>query len=265
MKHDAEHHCLIIRKGWLFPQDLSIPDDQVIRNDADGIYLKLTALDLQSGVYNIPTTPVPQFAPSPAASPLARPTISISTSELGSETPPTQQGEGLDAKDAQLTTEPPQQSGKVRPERSVVFIVHGRDWGAKEATARLVEGQYLEAVILAEQPNGGRTLIEKFEAYAASAVFAIVLLTPDDIGGLATAPNDVQARARENVIFELGYFVGQLGRDKVCLVRRGEVNILSDLHGVAFIPLDEHDAWKGRVLREMDHAGIPIDMSRLHF
>lgn len=178
---------------------------------------------------------------------------------------PTGQVEGRDTKDAQAVATPLHQAIKGKPEQPAVFIVHGRDWGAKEATARLVEGQNLEAVILAEQPNGGRTLIEKFEAYATSAAFAIVLLTPDDVGGLSSAPTDMQARARENVIFELGYFVGQLGRGKVCLVKAGEVNIPSDLHGVAYIPLDEHGAWKAKVLREIEQAGIPIDMERLRF
>ncbi len=271
IEYDEQGGRLIVQRGFLFTKTFSIPVDHVVRAVADGIQVRLTSLDLQSGAYTIPTVATPQ----PNSSLAVPPQPSLAADLLRVEEAPARsvelldlfrvQAEELDAKDAQTTTEPPQQAGKASPERGVVFIVHGRDWGAKEATARLVEGQDLEAVILAEQPNGGRTLIEKFEAYAAAAVFAIVLLTPDDIGGLATAPNDGQARARENVIFELGYFVGQLGRDKVCLVRKGDVNILSDLHGVAFIPLDEHDAWKGRVLREMDQAGIPIDMSRLHF
>lgn len=149
--------------------------------------------------------------------------------------------------------------------RSAVFIVHGRDEAAKEAVARLVERQALEAVILAEQPNGGRTLIEKFEAYASSVVFALVLLTPDDVGGpiTSTVPDEQQERARENVIFELGYFVGQLGRGKVCVVKKGGANIPSDLQGIAYIAMDSSNAWRVAVLREMEHAGIRIDMGRL--
>jgi len=268
LEYDEQGGYLIVQQGWLFPKTLSIPVGQVARAVADGIQVRLTSLDLQSGTYTIPTVAVPQSNSSPAASPPPRPAASVEPLDLPHvEEAPDQQveGAGASAKDAQTTTEPSQHSERVRLERRVVFIVHGRDWGAREATARLVEGQGLEAVILAEQPNGGRTLIEKFEAHATLAVFAIVLLTPDDIGGLSSAPNDVQARARENVIFELGYFVGQLGRGKVCLVRNGEVNILSDLHGVAYIPLDEHGAWKARVLREIEQAGIPIDMDRLRF
>ncbi len=266
IEYDEQGGRLIVQRGFLFTKTLSIPVDHVVRAVADGIQVRLTSLDLQSGAYTIPTVATPQSNSSPAVPP--QPSLAASVDPLDLlrvEEASARQAEELDAKDAQTTTEPPQQAGKVSPERGVVFIVHGRDWGAKEATARLVEGQDLEAVILAEQPNGGRTLIEKFEAYATSAAFAIVLLTPDDVGGLSSAPTDMQARARENVIFELGYFVGQLGRGKVCLVKAGEVNIPSDLHGVAYIPLDEHGAWKAKVLREIEQAGIPIDMERLRF
>ncbi len=266
IEYDEQGGRLIVQRGFLFTKTLSIPVDHVVRAVADGIQVRLTSLDLQSESYTIPTVTAPQSTSSSAASLPPRPGALVEPLDLprGEETP-TQQGERVGSKDAQAPTEPSQHSERGGSERPVVFIVHGRDWGAREATARLVEGQNLEAVILAEQPNGGRTLIEKFEAGATSAAFAIVLLTPDDIGGLSSAPNDVQARARENVIFELGYFVGQLGRGKVCLVRNGEVNIPSDLHGVAYVPLDEHGAWKARVLREIEQAGMPIDMDRLRF
>jgi len=203
IEYDEQGGRLIVQKGWLFPQNFSIPVDQVARTVTDGsggvgIQLKLTSPDLQSGTYTMPTVAAPPFTPSPATLPPPRPAASVDPLDPPQAVEiPARQVEELDVKDAQGMTEPARQAGKVTPEQGVVFIVHGRDWGAKEATARLVEGQYLEAVIRSEQPNGGRTLIEKFEAYAASAVFAIVLLTPDDIGGLATAPNDVQARAGE--------------------------------------------------------------------
>ncbi|MGI8858105.1 MAG: TIR domain-containing protein [Thermomicrobiales bacterium] len=98
--------------------------------------------------------------------------------------------------------------------REDVFIVHGHDEGAKHAVKRfcdavLTEG---EGKILDEQPNSGRTLIEKFEQESATARYAIVLFTPDDLGAAKADANNPQERARQNVIFELGYFVGKLGR-----------------------------------------------------
>jgi predicted nucleotide-binding protein len=84
-----------------------------------------------------------------------------------------------------------------------IFIVHGRDELVRRAVARFLTDLRKEPVVLVDLPSGGRTIIEKFEHYARDAKYAIVLLTPDDIGGLRSTP-DLQARARQNVLFELG-------------------------------------------------------------
>ncbi|MEE8356570.1 MAG: nucleotide-binding protein, partial [Anaerolineales bacterium] len=99
-----------------------------------------------------------------------------------------------------------------------IFIVHGRDEEAKDSLARFLEKLGLEVIILHEQPNQGRTIIEKFEDYS-DVGFAVVLLTPDDIGGRA---NDLELlpRARQNVVFELGFFIGALGRERVCALHK---------------------------------------------
>ena len=94
-----------------------------------------------------------------------------------------------------------------------VFVVHGRDNGAKDTVARLLTKLGLQPVVLNEQPNEGRTIIEKFEYHALRVGFAIVLLTPDDVGSLQDESSESQPRARQNVVFELGYFIGKLGRD----------------------------------------------------
>jgi hypothetical protein len=105
-----------------------------------------------------------------------------------------------------------------------VFIVHGHDEAAREAVARLVERAGLEAVILREQPNQGRTIIEKFEKQSETAEFAVVLLTPDDVGGArGTLPEDLRLRARQNVVAELFFFIGKLGRSKVCALVKGDI------------------------------------------
>jgi predicted nucleotide-binding protein len=100
-----------------------------------------------------------------------------------------------------------------------VFVVHGHDEGALAAMARLLEKIEIEPIILQEQPDQGFTINEKFETYAKQVGFAVVLLTPDDLGGSASASSQA-ARARQNVIFELGYFVGKLGRGRACLRRK---------------------------------------------
>ena len=118
--------------------------------------------------------------------------------------------------------------------RSKVFVIHGHDEAAREMVATFLEKRDLEPVILHEQPNKGRTIIEKFEDYA-DVCFVVALPTPDDVGASAKAAKDQgkpAPRARQNVIFELGFFIGKLGREKVCTLVKGDIETLSDYNGV---------------------------------
>ena len=145
-----------------------------------------------------------------------------------------------------------------------VFIVHGRDDGAKETVARFLEKLGLRATILHEQPSGAQTIIEKLEKYAGNAGFAVVLLTPDDIGALKNKiENERKPRARQNVVFELGYFMGKLGRERVCPLFKGEIEKPSDIDGVLYVPMDEHGAWRQKLVQEMASVGIDVDMNKL--
>ena len=142
-----------------------------------------------------------------------------------------------------------------------VFLVHGHDEAAIHETARFLERLRLDVIILREQPNSGRTIIEKFVDYSAVA-YAIVLLTADDRGGVASASDDeLQPRARQNVILELGFFLGKLGRQRVCALHQPGVEIPSDYSGVLFIPIDDAGAWRMSVARELKCVGLPIDMN----
>lgn len=143
-----------------------------------------------------------------------------------------------------------------------VFVVHGHDNAAKHELARYIERVGLEAIILDEQPSQGKTIIEKFEHYSESVGFAVVLLTPDDVSTSKDSPTNTHEQARPNVLFELGYFVGRLGRGKVCLLRKGHTDIPSDLLGVVYISLDNGD-WKIQLGKELRQAGLPADMNKL--
>ncbi len=148
------------------------------------------------------------------------------------------------------------------PNSNKVFIVHGHDDAALQVLARFLEKLGLNAIILKEEPDQGRTIIEKFEAWASEVGFAVILLTPDDLGGVANA-SDHRARARQNVIFELGFFSGKLGRGHVCLLRKGDVEIPSDLFGVIYTEMDAADGWKSRLIGELKAANIDVDPNRL--
>jgi predicted nucleotide-binding protein len=144
---------------------------------------------------------------------------------------------------------------------STVFIVHGHDVAAKQEAARLVEKLGLKAIILDEQTNRGRTIIEKFEDHAGEAGFAIVLLTPDDVGKAKDA-TELKPRARQNVIMELGYFLSAVGRGKVCALHKGGLDLPSDIQGVIYISFDG-GAWKLELAKEMKDAGVPVDLNDL--
>ena len=145
-----------------------------------------------------------------------------------------------------------------------VFIVHGRDDGTKQTVARFVEQFGIEATILHEKPSSGLTIIEKIEKYSDDAGFAIVLITPDDVGALKDeADEESNPRARQNVIFELGYFMGKLGRDRVCPLFKGEVEKPSDIDGVVYVPMDSTDGWQLKLATEMKQAGLPVDLNKL--
>ena len=148
-----------------------------------------------------------------------------------------------------------------RPVSRKVFIVHGHDNDALQSVARFISRIGLEEIILSERPDGSRTVIEKFEAESGDVSFAIVLMTPDDSGN-ALASESKRLRARQNVLYELGYFAGKLGRGKVLVLKKGDIEIPSDLAGVLYTELDEHGGWKRKLLGELAYASVPFDREK---
>jgi|GEM_PF-2377186 hypothetical protein len=143
-----------------------------------------------------------------------------------------------------------------------VFVVHGHDDAAKESVARLIEKVGLQAVILHEQANAGMTIIEKIEAHS-EVVYAVILLTPDDVGRLNKKGTKLQGRARQNVILELGYFTAKLGRQNVCVLHKPDVDVPSDFQGILYTPMDDAGAWRAKLAKEMKVAGLPIDTNKI--
>ena len=143
-----------------------------------------------------------------------------------------------------------------------VFVVHGHEEAKRDAVARFLAVLELEPIILHEQANKGRTIIEKFEDHA-DVDFAVVLLTPDDKGVAVKDKGDLKHRARQNVILELGFFIAKLGRENVCVLRAHDIETPSDYDGVVYIVLDEPGAWKTELARELRAAGFDIDTNRI--
>ena len=117
-----------------------------------------------------------------------------------------------------------------RVDAKAVFIVHGHDDANLLRLESLLNDRWsLESIVLRDEAGKGRTLVEKFEQEAQGAGYAIILLTPDD---LIQTPNKDFTQARPNVVFELGWFYGRIGREKVCIVCKKGTNIHSDLAGI---------------------------------
>lgn len=142
-----------------------------------------------------------------------------------------------------------------------VFIVHGHDNGAKQEVARFLEKLGLEPIILHEQASAQQTIIEKIESYAGQVGFGVVLYTACDIGG--KNKDTLQSRARQNVVFEHGYLIGLLGRNRVCPLVKGSIETPGDISGIVYTSMDEAGSWHLPLAKELRAAGYIIDPSKL--
>jgi predicted nucleotide-binding protein len=146
-----------------------------------------------------------------------------------------------------------------------VFVVHGHDHGMKETIARFLSKTGLNPIILHEQADEGRTVIEKFEQHA-DVSFAVAIFSKDDLAVARSALSAgtpveslLQPRARQNVVLELGYFMGALGRKNVRAIVEDGVETPSDYSGVLYIPFDAADGWRIKLVKELKAAGLDVD------
>lgn len=145
-----------------------------------------------------------------------------------------------------------------------IFIVHGHDREMKESVARTLEKLGLRLIILHEQPDMSRTIIQKFKDYS-DVGFAIILLSPDDKGRCSRERSKLRARARQNVIFELGFFIGKLGQKRVLAIHKKhkEFEFPSDYAGVLYAPYDAAGKWQYKIVEELQAAGYSVDANKL--
>jgi predicted nucleotide-binding protein len=158
-----------------------------------------------------------------------------------------------------------------------VFIVHGRDYSPVKELKFILTKFGLKPIVLHEQPSGSRTIVEKLEKYS-DVGYAFVVLTPDDIGSdieslssILSSPDKLnledifemklaEKRARQNVVLEFGYFVGKLGRDHVCCLHKGDIELPSDMHGIVYIPFEKSvNERRDTIVTELKAAGYDIN------
>jgi predicted nucleotide-binding protein len=147
-----------------------------------------------------------------------------------------------------MTLEPNEKKQAIKS-NNLGFLIHGHNQELKLEVARFLENDLKrKVIILHEQPSKGKTIIEKFESYS-DVDFAVALWTADDIGNKKI--NDgLNKRARQNVVFETGFFIGKIGRENVIILYEDGVEFPSDYSGVIFIPLIGN--WKDELRKEID-------------
>jgi predicted nucleotide-binding protein len=134
-----------------------------------------------------------------------------------------------------------------------VFIIHGHDDELKIELQLLLTRAKIKSIVLHEQPDKGRTIIEKLIEEGISANYAIAIFSPDD------NMEDGAKRPRQNVILELGYFIGRLGKPRVRILKKGTIEIPSDLNGILYEQYDKENNWKIKILKELFAVGMTID------
>jgi predicted nucleotide-binding protein len=164
------------------------------------------------------------------------------------------------------SVEPANQAPRPAEEQGqVIFVVHGRS-EIRERVVRFLERVTTagKVIVLDEEPNRGRSLIEKFEQEAGTATFAVVIMTADDQGGLKGARSQMRLRPRQNVVFELGYFFGRLGRRHVAVLmdEQRDFERPTDVDGLVYIPLDAAEGWKIKLATELRAGGVTVDLNK---
>ena len=138
-----------------------------------------------------------------------------------------------------------------------IFIIHGHDDQLKNEVQLFVARAGLDDVVLHERPDKSRTIINKLIEESQDACYVIALLTPDD------QIEDGNRRARQNIVLEIGYFLGKLGKDRIRLIIKGSIEIPSDLQGILYEKYDDAGAWKAKLLKEMQAVGINVDTNKV--
>lgn len=156
----------------------------------------------------------------------------------------------------------------IETEIKSVFIVHGHDNGMKQEVARFVERLDLDTVILHEKPNMGRHILTKLIEESSGCRYAIVLCSPDDHGCARGndehgKPYPLKPRARQNVVLELGLFIGHFGPNGVCALIKGDVEMPGDYDGVVYVPMDNHEGWKLKIINELIARGYEVDKNKM--
>lgn len=146
-------------------------------------------------------------------------------------------------------------------ENKKIFVVHGHDIGLKDSVARFLKQLKLEPIFIIEGVSEGKTKIENLEIHPSKADYVLVLLSTDDVGALKGHEKNQRPRPAQDVILELGYFYGSMGKNRVCALYKDDLELPSNVSGILWVRMDDAGVWMMKLAREMKAAGLDIDLN----
>ena len=171
--------------------------------------------------------------------------------------------EGAIKKKTKASVEHPAAPSAEAVQEPKVFVVYGHDTEARDQLELMLLRMNIKPVILGNMAPDGKTIIEALIANT-DVPYAVVLLTPDDEGFRAGHEEEKRFRARQNVVLEMGMFLSKLGRERVAILHKGELELPSDIHGLIYIPFAESvQEAKNKLAASLQKAGFYIDIEHL--
>jgi len=160
------------------------------------------------------------------------------------------------------TEKPTRQNWAAGSHSNNIFLIHGRDESNLRKFEKLLKDEWhFNPIVLKDKPAGGmKSIMEKLEKYGTDVGYAIVLFTTDDVGKLTKCNTKPKARARQNVIFECGLFMGWLRRDRMLGLFKGtsysKLDWPTDIVGIEVITYERlDDKTRDKIKLELIEAG----------
>jgi predicted nucleotide-binding protein len=149
----------------------------------------------------------------------------------------------------------------VRKAKPILFL-HGRDETVRQTVSRYFEAIGVAPLVLRDATvTDSATAAEELARLSAQAKFAVVLLTPDDVGYSVGQPGEKRSRPAQTLVLELGYITAKLGADKILVLTHGNLDIATNVLGLNTVAVDHYEGWKMRLARELRSAGFHIDLN----
>ncbi len=110
--------------------------------------------------------------------------------------------------------------------KKVIIVGDMNSRNVLELNGLLLEFSY-EPIILSEQPSNSRTILEKLSEFS-DVGYAMVVIESERKRISLTRPNP-------NVMLELGYLIGLIGREHVLCLVENDATLPTDLRGISYI------------------------------